>query len=117
MKRNILIVLIVIGLALTLNFFSVRTCPFYVTFRIPCPGCGLTRAVSLILKGQIASSLKYSILPIPLLFAIVTYVLFYFVNRDLLNKLVKKYEKAIIAFSVIIAIAVWIININNPLLY
>lgn len=100
-----------------MSFLNVRTCPIFVLFKIPCPGCGMTRAVSLIVKGQIAASLRYSVLPIPLLLAIIAYAVFYFINKDLLDRLVKKYEKVIIAFSVIIAAAVWIININNPLLY
>lgn len=117
MKKNLFIVILIIGLALTLNFFKIRTCPIFILFKVPCPGCGITRAVSLILKGQIIASLEYNILPIPLLLAMITYTIFYIFNKELLQKLVKKYEKLIIALSIILTIIVWIININNPLLY
>lgn len=117
MKKNILIVILIIGLALILNFFNLRTCPIFILFKIPCPGCGLTRAVELILKGQIVASFEYNILPIPLLLAIIAYTLFYIINKESLQKLVKKFQKLIIALSVILTIVVWIINICNPLLY
>lgn len=117
MKKNIFIVILIVGLALTLNFFNVKACPIFILFKIPCPGCGLTRAVSLILKGQIVASLEYNILPIPLLTAIITYTLFYIFNKELLQKLIKKFNKPIIIISIILTIVVWIININNPLLY
>lgn len=117
MKKNLLIVILIIGLALALNFFKIRTCPIFILFKIPCPGCGLTRAVSLILKGQIVASLEYNILPIPLFLAITTYILFYSINKELLKRIVKKYEKVIVTLSIVLTIIVWIININNPLLY
>lgn len=117
MKRNLFIIILIVGLALTLSFFNIRACPIFILFKIPCPGCGLTRAVTLILKGEIKASLDYHILPIPLFIAIITYTLFYFFNKKLLEKLVKKYKKAIITLSIVITIIIWIININNPLLY
>lgn len=117
MKKNIFIVILIVGLALTLNFFNVKACPIFILFKVPCPGCGLTRAVSLILKGQIVASLEYNILPIPLLFTIITYILFYSFNKEVLQKLVKKFNTLIIIITIVVTIIVWIININNPLLY
>lgn len=117
MKRNLFIVILIVGLALTLSFFNIRACPIFILFKIPCPGCGLTRAVDLILRGQIVASLEYNILPIPLFIAIITYTLFYLFNKELLQKLIKRYSKLIITLSIIITMIVWIININNPLLY
>ena len=34
-------------------------CPFFRLLNIPCPGCGLTRACMLLLKGDFYSSLKF----------------------------------------------------------
>lgn len=117
MKKNLFLVILILGLALTLSSFNVRSCPIFILFKIPCPGCGLTRAVKLILKGQIIASLEYSILPIPLLIAIIIYTIFYFVNKELLLKIVKKYDKFIITLTILITIIIWIINISNSLLY
>ncbi len=34
-------------------------CPFFRLFNIPCPGCGLTRACMLLLRGDLYASLKF----------------------------------------------------------
>ena len=40
------------------------TCPIYKYFHVYCPGCGNTRSVQHLLKGDILSSLKFNITPI-----------------------------------------------------
>lgn len=39
-------------------------CPSYTFFDIYCPGCGNTRSVQHLLKGDILGSLKFNIVPI-----------------------------------------------------
>jgi len=39
-------------------------CPSYTYFDIYCPGCGNTRSVQHLLKGDIIDSLRYNIVPI-----------------------------------------------------
>lgn len=39
-------------------------CPFYTMFHLYCPGCGNTRSVIALLKGDLFSSLRYNIFPI-----------------------------------------------------
>jgi hypothetical protein len=34
------------------------TCPFHAALGIPCPGCGLTQATDLLLRGQVSASLQ-----------------------------------------------------------
>jgi hypothetical protein len=34
-------------------------CPFFKLTGVPCPGCGLTRACLLLLRGQVQTSLKF----------------------------------------------------------
>ena len=36
----------------TMGIISVTICPLKLLFHIPCPGCGITRASGLLLKGQ-----------------------------------------------------------------
>ena len=46
-------------------------CPFFRLTGIPCPGCGLTRAVILLLKGDLQASLRFhAFAPIVLLTAV-----------------------------------------------
>ena len=40
-------------LSLILNMLNIRICPFYRLFKIPCPGCGLTRGFLALLKLDI----------------------------------------------------------------
>lgn len=43
-----------------LHFAGLPTweCPFQAALGIPCPGCGLTRATDLLLRGQVGESLR-----------------------------------------------------------
>lgn len=117
MITKLIIIIIIIGLALILNFLGIRICPFFNLFHIPCVGCGITRSIKLIFKGEILESFKYNILPIPLLFLILIYCILYLINKDKLHKYIDKYKWLIITISFVIMIIVWIININNELLY
>jgi hypothetical protein len=49
------------GLQLTLVSFSLPgwVCPIFHITGIPCPGCGLSRAVILLLRGDLKGSLRY----------------------------------------------------------
>lgn len=49
-------------------------CPSYTWFNIYCPGCGNTRSVQHLLKGDIAGSIKFN--PVPL-FGIIILILSY----------------------------------------
>ena len=60
-KNSFFTILIVIGIVLVLSIFSIRFCPFFYFFNIPCPGCGLTRAFICLLHGNIIQSLHYNI--------------------------------------------------------
>lgn len=100
----------VLGLAFILSIFDIRFCPFFYLFNIPCPGCGLTRAFKLLLKGKFLQSLNFNILPLPILILILTFI--FFPNH------IKKINKKIIYFlGFILMIISFIINIFNPLLY
>lgn len=59
-RRDGLIVLgaVALYLGLSLAGLPVWRCPIRAALGIPCPGCGLTEAVMLLLRGDIVSSLK-----------------------------------------------------------
>ena len=54
-------------ISLVLNYFNIRICPFYNLFKIPCPGCGLTRSMLALFRLDIKESINANVLGIPLL--------------------------------------------------
>lgn len=118
-KNNFLFdIIVLIGLLIIFSYFDIRICPFFYFFKIPCPGCGLSRSVICLLNFDLVSSLKYNILGIPLIICCFIYFLLIIFNKsDLMNKFVIKNKIFIILVAIIILIIVEFININNPLLY
>jgi hypothetical protein len=67
-------------------------CPFFRVTGIPCPGCGLTRAVILLLKGDLQASLRFhAFAPIVLLSA-VALVLVLLLPRSITQPAISKME-------------------------
>ena len=101
--------------------FGKRTCLIYNLLGIPCPGCGLTRAIVCLLHGDVINSIKYNMLAIPVIIIYIVYSVWYIVdivnNKNTLNSFIIKNKKYIIILSIIIFILVLIRNLNNPLLY
>lgn len=113
MIKEFFLIFLVIGISLILNIFNIRLCPFFYLFRIPCIGCGMTRALRLILELKFIESFKYNILPIPLILL----SLYYIYDKEKLNIFFNENKKIIILLCTIIAIITWIINLYNTLLY
>jgi len=68
-------------------------CPFFRVTGIPCPGCGLTRAVILLLKGDLQASLRFhAFAPIVLLTA-VALVLVLLLPRSITQPAISKVER------------------------
>lgn len=113
---NELIVMVII--AVLANALNIRICIFYNLFGIPCPGCGLTRSGIYFLKGDYINSIKYNILGIPVVLAIIFYFILFLLNRHkIVNDFFNKHKIIMIIILILILIIVEIININNPLLY
>lgn len=118
MKKNIVLIILIFIITLVFNFLGIKICLFYNLFNIPCISCGMTRAVFLILSGDIYNSFKYNILPIPLFLFISIYMFFYFFVDSKKTLMFIEDNKCVIIFIVLIIMCiVWYININNPLLY
>lgn len=104
--------------SLLLNKFNIRICIFYHIFKIPCPGCGLTRGFIELSKLNVIKSLKYNILCIPILLTFIIYTFLVIIKKDyLIIKFINKYKYAVIITFIILQLVVFTININNPLLY
>jgi hypothetical protein len=83
------------GLQLTLVSFSLPgwICPILHTTGIPCPGCGLSRAVMLLLRGDLKGSLRYHAFAPILLLTIVAMILAIVLPRSITEPVVAKAEE------------------------
>lgn len=93
---------------------NIRICFVYNIFKIPCPGCGLTRSVMCLLNGDIVNSLKYNILTIPLGIFYSFYLWHSIFNK---NKYFFLNKKILIILCIMMFGISAIKNIMNPLLY
>lgn len=75
LKLASVIMLIIAGLGVySLLTGKFQLCIFRIFTGLPCPGCGLTRAFILLLRGKILTSFHYHLLLIPVLFTLLTAV-------------------------------------------
>ena len=81
-------------------------CPIKSIFGVACPGCGLTRGFSAILRFDFGTAQEYNVLSIPLFICIALYAVFcvtdYFFDTDYIAKIEavmsKKYMCAVYTF-------------------
>lgn len=117
-KYYIIEIVLIIGLTFIFSILNIRICPFFYIFNIPCPGCGLTRSITFLLKGNINESIKYNILGLPLIVCCIIYILFFIFSKEyLINEFLISKKNLIIIIVIIIFIIVQLINIFNPRLY
>lgn len=120
MKKDVVIkeFLLIFIIILICFIFGIRICPFYYLFKIPCPGCGLTRSIVCLLKFDIISSIKYNFMGIILTILFIIYIIFLLLGKQvILKNFINKNKKILIIISIILVIIVEIVNINNSLLY
>ena len=111
---KLIVLFILLVFSLLVVFVFDLNCIFKSIFHIPCPGCGLTRAFKLILKGHFIQSLKYSVLALPILLFLVLYLITLIydiikktdINSKYLNFFVKHYK-----FILVLVLISWILNI------
>jgi hypothetical protein len=103
---------------------SIALCPFKVVTNIPCPSCGSTRSVVLLLKGKFIEALYVN--PLGLLVALImlfapVWIIFdlLFKKRTLLNfynQMETNLRKPLIAIPFVLLIIInWIWNITKEL--
>jgi hypothetical protein len=104
--KDIQIFTIIYVLLIILSFYSsISICPFYNLTHLPCPGCGMTRAIQSILTGDFYLALKYHLFSFIIIF-IILIVLLSMISKKiytLLERFIKK-EKFIIVFLIFIII-------------
>lgn len=116
--NTFIVLLIVLLLALLFSVLGIRICIFYNLFHIPCVGCGMTRALKLILRFKIIESFRYNILMFPICLSLVIYFIFFIFKKNyIIDNFINKNKKIIIIIVCMITAVAWFININNSLLY
>lgn len=76
---------VVLGIGLyylTVNFLFGKFCPAAIFLRIPCPGCGMTRALIFVLTGKWAAAWRLQ----PLVFGWIVLGIWFAVSRYLINR-------------------------------
>ena len=105
--RLLAILIIYFSLAYTIMNALDIPCVFRYFLKIPCPGCGITRAVLSVLRFDFISALKYN----PFVFAL-PYI-FIYVFFDLKPK--KVHDKIILCIGILWAVY-WVFNLVTTLL-
>jgi hypothetical protein len=67
-------------------------CPVFRLTGIPCPGCGLSRATMLLLKGDLSGSLRFHAFAPVFLFAIVALILSVLLPKSILQPAIARAE-------------------------
>lgn len=94
LKRN-LFLLILFVLYTAFSFFIGFFCPFKKMFGIPCPTCGVTRAIYHLAKLKVDLYFKYNPMALPLVISV-----WLFLNIDFFEK-----KKMIYSFVYVVLIA------------
>lgn len=80
-------------------------CYFYNFTHLPCPGCGMTRAIRLLLKGDFLLAIKYHFFSfIVLLLIVMVFISFFYKKLDFYLERILKNSKILISFSILIFI-------------
>lgn len=103
---GILIAIPVLG---TLEAIFGAICPIRFLFGLPCPGCGLTRAVRLLLKGELAASFAMHPMAVPALILILGFVL--------IRYFFPKYLPYLKIYAIIWIVATLVVFVCRMLLY
>ena len=97
------LVLKCIALALAFICLSIWGCPFYLLLRIPCPGCGTTRAWLALLRGDFCGAFAYNHF-----FLLMPAAIFLFVC---LSYLPPRWKKPLTSVLVVFAVVIFLYNL------
>jgi len=68
-------------------------CPFFRLTGIPCPGCGLSRAMMLLLKGDLSGSFRFHAFAPIFLLAIITLILSVLLPKSIIQPAISRAER------------------------
>lgn len=75
LKSSLFWIVLYLIYALIMIIFKLESCPVKLLIGLPCPGCGMTRAVICLLKLDFKGSFRYNALWLILLFIVVVAIL------------------------------------------
>jgi hypothetical protein len=111
-----MLALVLWGLAALPAALRVQRCSFAKLFHRPCPGCGMTRAVELLLLGDWRASLHMHLLAVPMLVSGGTFVLstvwatFLFGTPLVHKSLFGRLALALLALTYLATFVLWIVR-------
>ncbi|MCI8336427.1 MAG: DUF2752 domain-containing protein [Peptococcaceae bacterium] len=118
MKNNVLIFCIIVLLAFLFDFLGIRICLFYALFRLPCPGCGMTRAAKALMAGDVGKAFAYNFMIFPIcLICLLSCFICIWKKTEPCKAMLRKRKKLLIGVSIVLVFIIWGINLKNPLLY
>ncbi|GIX42249.1 MAG: hypothetical protein KatS3mg129_1982 [Leptospiraceae bacterium] len=83
--KDLQFIVIIYIILIFLSFGShISFCPFYNLTHLPCPGCGMTRAIQNLLMGNFSKALKYHHFSY-FVFFIIIITLFTFISKKIYN--------------------------------
>lgn len=110
--------ILLMGLAILLYLFNIRSCPLFYLFHIPCPACGMTRSFLYLIQGNFTLCFKINPLGIFIFTFIILYTLFSILKKiKILDCFLERYKLLIYILCSILIILIELYNIQNPLLY
>lgn len=101
--KNRIALILLIGGWFFLEAFFHRHCPMVILTGLPCPGCGLTRAVLCVITLDLAGAWHIN----PSVFLWIPLLIFLLVNRYVLKKPIP-YQKPVIIVVLLATIAIYI---------
>lgn len=112
-KRKAHVVMILVGWLLLANLLTESNCIYRATVGVPCPGCGLTRAMKLALNGEFSSAFTmhplWPFIPLTILVLMVIFILGKWANFK--HWLSQKQGNTLIVMLAIIVIGVYVIRL------
>ena len=112
---NGLLVLLILGvLAYASALLFGWNCPIKYLTGVPCPGCGLSRALAALLRLDFRTALRFH----PMVFVLPPVVLYaLFVKKPLLGS--KNLERMLLWSVIVLDIAIWLIRLalHDPLIF
>lgn len=111
-RKDFLLSLVAMGLLAMILFITDIGCPTRFFTGICCPGCGMTRAVIHLAKGDIKGAIYYH----PLVFTLPIIVIL-FLFKDRINK---KFLNVVLIIIIVLFISIYMIrlvDINNEVVY
>lgn len=112
--RRIGIVALVVAAMAAVALFELALCPMALVLRIPCPGCGMTRATLSALHGDFATAFRYHplaflIVPLFASYAIAHAVSYIRHGVSQIDKIVSgKWVDRLLILFIVVMIGVWI---------